>query len=97
MLPSVVDEKLVHRFNHWNGRLQQGMYYRQELFTLLKTYPIADRLAAYAASCALTADGTMVCITASKAGYSVWVSLRSLAFPLGLDLDNSGVVTEAVG
>ncbi|NJO78693.1 MAG: hypothetical protein HC827_09285 [Cyanobacteria bacterium RM1_2_2] len=76
-LPPIVNEVLVHKFTYWNQHLRFGMRYGRELYTLLGSYPIEERLKACDIACEYTSRGIEVCITASKTTYSVWLSLRS--------------------
>ncbi|MDX2229753.1 MAG: hypothetical protein NW220_08950 [Leptolyngbyaceae cyanobacterium bins.349] len=76
--PPIVSEALVHKFTYWNHQIRTGMRYGAELYTLLQSYPIEERLKACDVACEQTANGIEVCITASKTTYSVWLSLRSL-------------------
>jgi hypothetical protein len=77
MLPSVLDETLVHQFNYWNQGIRRGMRYRHELYTLLQSYSLQERLKAYALGFEQAELGEGVCITVSKTSYVVWLGLRS--------------------
>jgi hypothetical protein len=84
MLPSddllttpVVVEGLVTRFKYWNETIQDGIQYQGDLYTCVKTYPVAERLQAFAEGQEYTAAGSKVCITVSKEKYTLWVGLRS--------------------
>ena len=77
-LPPIISEALVHKFTYWNHQIQAGMRYGIELYALLQSYPITDRLKACDIACEYQSKGADVCITASKATYSVWLNLRSL-------------------
>jgi hypothetical protein len=78
-LPPIVNEAIVHKFTYWSNQVQIGMRYGKELYTLVHTYPVEDRLKACSVACEYVAQGIGVCITASKSAYSVWLSLRSLS------------------
>jgi hypothetical protein len=56
------------------------MRYGRELYTLIRQYSIAERFDAYTRAADLAEQGTVVCITVSKQGYAIWLSLRSLSF-----------------
>ncbi|MDX2217272.1 MAG: hypothetical protein SFY66_28655 [Oculatellaceae cyanobacterium bins.114] len=77
-LPFMVHESLVSRFTYWDVKLRFGMQYGVELYTLFQSYPIEDRLKASDVACEQTLSEIQVCITVSKATYSVWLNLRSL-------------------
>jgi hypothetical protein len=78
-LPTIVNESLVHQFRYWDNQIKVGMRYRNELFTLLQSYPIDDRLKASDLGCEYQRQGIEVCITASKSTYSIWLNLKSLS------------------
>jgi len=83
MAPIVIDEKLVYRFHYWDQSLHQGMRHKHELYTLLQSYPVRERLAAYAMAYEKAERGLVVCITVSKDSYRVWLSLRSPEAKIG--------------
>lgn len=78
-LPPIVNEAIVSKFFYWNCRLQQGMQYRNELYTLLESFATHDRLKACDIGCEHQSQGIDVCITVTKTTYSVWLNLRSLS------------------
>lgn len=88
-LPTIVNESLVHQFRYWEDHVKVGMRYRHELYTLLQSYPIAERLKACDLGCEYQRRGIEVCITASKTTYSIWLNLKSLSV---LSLDSSKVI-----
>lgn len=77
--PLVLDERLVSLFKYWNQGIHQGMRHNSELYTLFQTFPVDERLRAYAVGYEQTERGTDVCITVSKTTYCVWLNLRSLS------------------
>ncbi|WP_431659460.1 hypothetical protein [Pantanalinema rosaneae] len=81
-LPSVISEGLVNQFKYWHQTIQRGMYYNNDLYTYFQSYPLAERLKAYAMACEHTERRIGVCITVSKTHYSVWLNLRSLSSPI---------------
>ena len=79
MLPIVVNEELVHRFNFYlNASVRQGMRHQGDLYGLAHDFSLSARLSAYQRACELVEEGVPVIVTASALGYAVWVSLRSL-------------------
>ncbi|HEY9860817.1 MAG TPA: hypothetical protein V6D16_15020 [Candidatus Obscuribacterales bacterium] len=79
MLPIVVNEELVHRFNFYlNASVRQGMRHQDDLYGLVHDFSLNARLSAYQKACELVEQGVPVIVTASALGYAVWVSLRSL-------------------
>lgn len=77
MLPSVIPEALIAAFKYWQEGVKVGMFYNNELFTQVKTYNLADRLAAYEDACELSDQGIQVCVTVSDREYCLWQSLKS--------------------
>jgi hypothetical protein len=80
-LPPIVNEAIVQKFTYWDAQLHPGMRYGVDLYALLQSYRIEERLKACDIACEHTARGTKVCITASKTTYSVWLELRSKDTP----------------
>lgn len=79
MLPIVVNEALVHRFNFYlNASVKQGMRHQEDLYALIHDFNRNARLSAYQKACELVEQGVPAVVTASAVGYGVWVSLRSL-------------------
>lgn len=79
-LPLVIDESLVCLFKYWQHGIQDGMRHNQELYSLLQSYPLSDRMAAYVTANKQAALGLEVCITVAKYHYRVWLKLRSPSF-----------------
>ncbi|HEY9625204.1 MAG TPA: hypothetical protein V6C78_33080 [Crinalium sp.] len=77
-LPLVIDQNLVHLFTYWNENTQQGMRYGKELYAFQQSFPLNQRLQAYVTGCEYAEQGSKVCITVSKQGYTIWLNLRSL-------------------
>lgn len=77
MLPLVVDEKKIFIFKFWfNGSIQDGMSYQNELFCRLQTFDIQHRAQVYHFACKLTQQNTALVITSSAKACSLWASLR---------------------
>jgi hypothetical protein len=77
VLPPVVNEGSVFPFKFWfNHTVQDGMYYRNELFYRLHTVGIGTRAQLYHYACRLARRDNVV-VTASERQCSIWVSLRS--------------------
>jgi hypothetical protein len=91
-LPSVISEGLVNQFKYWDQTIQRGMYHNNELYTYFQSYPLTDRLKAYAFACEQTERGIGVCITVTKTHYSIWFNLRSLTSPSSDELPPSGPI-----
>lgn len=78
VLPLLVDEKKIFAFKFWfNGTIQDGMSYQQELFCRLQTWEIRYRAKVYRLGCKICKDDTPVAIALSDTTCSLWVSLRS--------------------
>lgn len=77
MLPVIVVESLISPFKFWHGGIHSGMLYRNDFFTRLHSFSVADRSRAYACAMEEGKQGFKVCITVSKTHYTVWVEMRS--------------------
>jgi len=82
VIPPVIHEQDCHPFKFWfNGEIQEGMVYRNELFYRLQTATEAHRAKLYQRACQLAqqevAHEPTVVVTASEQAYSIWLSLRS--------------------
>jgi hypothetical protein len=78
VLPILIDEHQVFTFKFWfNGKIQNGMYYRNELFCQLGTYTIQHRSRVYQLGCHLTQRDAFSAITCSATSCCLWGSLRS--------------------
>jgi hypothetical protein len=76
MLPTIVAHDLVRCFSYWQEEIQQGMFYRGELYTLVKRFSADERLQAYQASMDLDEQGKALCMTVDASGYYLWKTLR---------------------
>lgn len=80
MLPLVADEEQIFAFKFWfNGVIQTGMYYRNELFCRLSTYDITARARVYHLGCRLAKQQVVVVLSSSTNTCSLWASLRDPA------------------
>lgn len=93
MLPLVIDERQVFTFKFWfNGKIQTGMSYYNELFCQLGTFSIQHRSRVYQLGCQLAQRGAFLAVTCSATSCCLWGSLRTdlvkqlLADPSGLRL-----------
>lgn len=75
--PLVINECLISCFKYWDGIVQQGMRYNQELYRLLQIYEANERLQAYMVAYNHAEQGNLICITVSKITYRLWLGLRS--------------------
>jgi hypothetical protein len=77
VLPPVIEEGSAFPFKFWfdNG-IQDGMYYRNDLFYRLYTVNLEHRARLYHHACRM-AQSDLVVITATPKQCSIWVSLRS--------------------
>jgi hypothetical protein len=75
--PLVIQESLVCRFRYWSESIQEGMYFKHDLYTYFQSFSAANRLAAYAAAYEQIEQGNAVCITVSETRYIIWLSLRT--------------------
>ena len=78
MLPPVIDEENLFPFKFWfNNSIQEGMYYRNELFYRLHSIEIRHRARLYHYACRLAQKDTVVIVSATNTSCSIWLSLRS--------------------
>jgi hypothetical protein len=76
--PILIDERQVFTFKFWfNGKIQNGMSYRNELFCQLGAFSIQQRSRVYQVGCYLMQQDAASVITCSAASCSLWGSLRS--------------------
>jgi hypothetical protein len=77
VLPLFVSEGKIFIFKFWfNGTIQDGMIYRNELFCRLQTFEAQYRAQVYHLGCKLAQQQSFVVITAAKQTCSLWGSLR---------------------
>jgi hypothetical protein len=81
VLPLVLNEERIFSFKFWfNGSIQTGMHYRNELFCRLSTYNVQYRAQAYHLACKLARQNVLVVLTsANNETCSLWGSLRAPA------------------
>ncbi|MBD1911971.1 MULTISPECIES: hypothetical protein [unclassified Leptolyngbya] len=76
MLPPVISEQDIFPFKFWfDGNIQDGMYYRNELYYRLYTVNISRRARLFHYGCKLASHSTLV-LTTNLRDCSIWVSLR---------------------
>lgn len=77
--PLVVREDLVRCFSYWNERIQEGMHFKNDLYTYFQSFSTAHRLSAYGLAYEQIEQGNKVCITVSETRYVIWLCLRGQA------------------
>jgi hypothetical protein len=78
VLPFLIDERQIFTFKFWfNGKIQNGMYYRNELFCQLGTFSIQNRSRVYQLGCKLAQRDALSAITCSTNSCRLWGSLRA--------------------
>lgn len=78
MLPPIRRENHLRPFRFWfNGGLQDGLHYQNELFYRSKTVNGSFRARLYHLACRLTEQGAEVLVTTDENRYSLWISLRN--------------------
>ena len=77
MLPLIVVEDLVAPFKFWRDGIHEGMLYRNDFYVVLQRFASAERTEAHTQALREGNRGFKVCITVSKAYYTVWVEMRS--------------------
>ncbi len=82
MLPPVVDEGQVSIFKFWHGdRIQDGLYFRNELYYRVATINLDQRARLYHYACRISQKSYAV-VTMTQIHCSLWVSLRGSATDL---------------
>lgn len=77
MLPPVINEGDFFPFKFWfNSSIQDGMYYRSELYYRLHTVDVEQRAGLYLYACKLSQENTVV-VTSTDKACSLWLNLRS--------------------
>mgnify|MGYP005854585733 CR=1 FL=1 len=77
VLPPILSEGNFRPFKFWfNDRLQDGLFYQNELFFRLQTLSVTYRATLYQHACQL-AQRDSVIVTASPTEYTIWISLHS--------------------
>lgn len=77
MLPLIVVEDLISAFKFWNKGIHEGMLYRNDFYVSQYQVALADRAKAYERATQESNKGFKVCVTVSKAHYTVWVEMRA--------------------
>lgn len=77
MLPPVIDEGSSFPFKFWfKNSIQDGMYYRSELYYRLQTVDVQQRARLYHFACRI-AQHEAVVVTTNQRSCSLWINLRS--------------------
>lgn len=78
MIPAVLDESKIFPFKFWfEGEVQDGMAYQNELFCRLLTADVSERVRLYQYACHIS-DNDRLALSTSESKCSLWVSLRSI-------------------
>lgn len=78
MLPKVLKETEIQAFKFWfDGALQEGLHYDNELFYRALAVEDAQRTRLYHLGCKLTERGGSTLITVAEQQCSLWIGLRS--------------------
>lgn len=78
MLPKILKESEVQAFKFWfNGALQEGLHYENELFYKALAVEAAKRTRLYHLGCKLAEKGGSILITVTDQSSSLWISLRN--------------------
>ncbi|MEO1095134.1 MAG: hypothetical protein AAFX01_09560 [Cyanobacteria bacterium J06638_28] len=78
VLPKVVFEREVQLFKFWfNGALQEGIHFANELYYRLQEKPAPLRSRLYQIGCRLSRNGADVVLTISDDRCSLWANLRN--------------------
>ena len=74
---TLVHDHKIEKFCYWEDGVCQGMRYGNELYRHVVSVSEGKRLEAYRVSDELQDAGSIVCLTVSSNGYSVWQNLRT--------------------
>jgi len=78
VLPRVIHESTVQPFKFlFNGTLQEGIHFHNELYYRLKKQPLETRSRLYQLACRLAKQGADVLVTADSRQCSLWANLRN--------------------
>lgn len=78
MLPQVLPESQLHIFKFWfNGSVQDGLHYRNELFYRARTVNSSERTRLYQLACRLCDRNADLVLSAIEDSCSLWISLRN--------------------
>lgn len=78
VLPKVVSERKVQLFKFWfNGALQDGIHFENELYYRLQDKPMSLRSRLYQLACRLSLNGADVILTISNDQCGLWANLRN--------------------
>lgn len=101
VLPKFIPEDQVFVFNFWfDNTMQQGMYFRNELYCRIGEFPADHRVYLYQAGCKLIRRGMAVVLTHALDRCSLWVDLRNplvqdlLSGRLKVDLDSQELLID---
>ena len=76
MYPVVIPASAIQRFKYWDSIVREGMFFQNEIYTLINKFPPKKRFIAYEQGCELTGENARICITVDNHGYLLWKSLR---------------------
>lgn len=101
VLPKFIPEDQVFVFNFWfDNTMQQGMYFRNELYCRIGEFPVDQRVYVYRAGCKLSRRRMSVVLTNALDHCSLWVDLRTplvrelLSGRLKVDLESQELLVE---
>jgi hypothetical protein len=78
MFPAIIPARLVHEFKFWDGgNVHQGMRCGTNFYRCVASFPLNQPQQAYSLGTNLCEQHQQAALTKSKAGYTVWLSLRS--------------------
>jgi hypothetical protein len=80
MLPKVLRDSQIQIFKFWfDGALQDGTHYRNELYYRALSVETHQRMRLYHLACKFAKQGAETLVTLSDNRCSLWISLRSQA------------------
>jgi hypothetical protein len=76
--PILINEEQVFSFKFWfDGNIHYGMFYQNELFFRLASFKPKQRPQVYQLGCKLARQNTLIALSCSETGCTLWGSLRS--------------------
>lgn len=77
MFPIVISDSQISRFNYWDSSIKEGMFFKDQIYTLVKQFDSENRLKAFTQGCQICGQGIPACITVTNSNYTLWQGLRS--------------------
>lgn len=87
-LPPIIEINSIEQFCFFfNGRIQTGIHYKNEIFGAVQTFTFTHRLQAYQAAWALLEAKVPTVLTIAPSEFVIWINLKSSVYPVLLRQD----------